>query len=126
MSESVTRPRTSRPNRHTFSKSFAAAGVVVVASVIALIAFLGPPASPEGAGRVTATLVFPLVISALITGLWARASKKSWRWWKYLMVVALLGLAFAFVLALGRMAEQVTGYGSDPAGTVMRNSERGA
>lgn len=92
-----------RPNRRAFLRSFAVAGALLVAGVLALITSLGSPESAEGAGRAVGRLLFPLLLGALITGFIARRSSTHWAWWKYTLVVLAVSVVLLLLSGLGAM-----------------------
>jgi hypothetical protein len=101
MSEQQQQPEapraTERANPHPFAWGCLMAVFVVTAGMMVVLFTLGPPSSAEGVGRVLADFALPAVLAAVITAFIARASKRSWGWWRYLLVVAAISLAlFAF------------------------------
>jgi hypothetical protein len=63
------------PTSKPFMKSFACAGVVFVAAIIAALVFLGPPGDGP---RMLGGLFAAVAIAALGTGFFARRSAKVW------------------------------------------------
>ena len=88
---------TARP----FAKAFAVAGAFLIASLTALFAWLGPPASSDGAGEAVGRLVVMTGLPALITGLLARRSAKPWSLVKIGLVYGLIFVVVMIVQAVG-------------------------
>lgn len=96
-----------RPNKRPFARSFASALVFSVAGFLVVLATLGPPRSPRGAGYVFGTFLGPAVVGAAVTGLAAWRSTKLWPAWRYALTVTLVGLLFILLVSAGNMSEQV-------------------
>lgn len=93
-----------RPNRRAFARSFAVAGIIVVAWVLAIMLWLGPPQSGYGLGLVMGRMLVPAVIGALVAGFSARRSRSTWGWGKYFLVVTAVALGLLLLLAVGRLS----------------------
>jgi len=84
-------------NKKPFTKAFVCSGVLF--AVIATILLVTEAQNVSyNLGGVTACCVF----SALVTGAWARSSKKIWSWIRFAMTVIVLYFVFVFMAKAGR------------------------
>lgn len=93
-----------RPNTRAFARSFAVAGVLVVAFLLAILLLLGPPESAYGFGQVLGRMLLPAVIGALVAGFTARRSRSRWGWGKYVAVVTPVALVLLLLATAGNVA----------------------
>jgi peptidoglycan/LPS O-acetylase OafA/YrhL len=77
---------------------FAALGLIVAA----LFAFVGAPASPEGAGEAIGRVFANTGIAALICWLLARRKTPPWPWSRFALVYVGLVVVLAIVASAGR------------------------
>ena len=102
MTNQTPHARPPRANPHPWAESFAVAGIAWGVALIALFAFVGPPASPRGAGYAAGRALAPFLIGAVITALIARSSRKVWRWWRYVLFVFMFAVVVSFLGNAGR------------------------
>ena len=86
------------PTTNPFKKAFACAAIAFVAIYAGLWLSIGPPADP---GRI-AGMVFGLaVVPAIIVGLWARKSKKTWSLFRVIALYVLFLVLCAVFYIIG-------------------------
>jgi uncharacterized membrane protein HdeD (DUF308 family) len=85
------------PTSKPFGKAFACAGVTLIALVIAAIAFLGFPHNTFYASRLAGGVVAAVALAALVTGFFARRSRKVWPMWR---IIATYVVALVIIAAL--------------------------
>lgn len=95
-----------RPNTRAFARSFAVAGVLVVAFLLAILLLAGPPESAYGFGQVLGRILLPAVIGALVAGFAARRSRSLWGWGKYVAVVTPVALVLLLLASVGAAANR--------------------
>jgi hypothetical protein len=85
------------PTSKPFNRAFACAGVTLAALVIAAIAFLGFPHNTFYASRLAGGVVAAVALAALVTGFFARRSRKVWPMWR---IIATYVVALVIIAAL--------------------------
>jgi hypothetical protein len=94
-----------RVNVYAFTRSFAAAGALILVHVISLLIFAGPPASAHGVGHLLGRDIGIAVIAALVIGFVARRSRTAWGWGRYVLFVFLVALGVSVFLVLGQIGK---------------------
>ena len=84
---------------------FAAFALVITA----LFAFLGPPATADGAGEAIGRVLTHTGFAALIGWYLARRANPAWSWRRFVLVYVTLILALAVVTTAGRVQARETG-----------------
>jgi peptidoglycan/LPS O-acetylase OafA/YrhL len=90
------------PTPNPFRKAFACAAIAFVAIYAGLWQSIGPPADPA---RI-AGMVFGLAVTpAIIVGLWARNSKKTWSLFRVIALYVLFLIICAALFVSGSMSQ---------------------
>jgi hypothetical protein len=89
-------------NPRAYALAYAAGGVWFVVAIVALFAYLGAPASAEGAGVAVGRLLAGVAVGSGIVGYAARQSASRWRLWYYLVATLIAIVAVNLVAAYGR------------------------
>lgn len=96
------------PTHRPFAKSFAFAAIAFGVALTAILIAHGAPASPEGGGQVVGRLLFLALFPALMTGLWARFSAKSWSLLRIGITYVVFLVLIAFLSSAARMQRTAT------------------
>jgi hypothetical protein len=89
------------PTTNPFKKTFACAVVAFVAIYAGLWLSIGPPADPARIAGIVSGLV---VVPAIIVGLWARKSKKTWSLFRVIALYVLFLVICAVLYISGSMS----------------------
>lgn len=89
------------PTTNPIIKAFACAAVAFVAIYAGLWLSFGPPADPARIAGITSGLV---VTPAIIVGIWARNSKKTWSLFRVIALYALFLVIIAALYISGSMS----------------------
>jgi putative flippase GtrA len=89
------------PTTNPIGKAFACAVVAFVAIYLCLWISIGPPSDPARIAGIISGLV---VMPAIIVGIWARKSKKTWSLFRVIALYALFLVIIAALYISGSMS----------------------